>query len=243
MTFFVGWHYVKQGYGILIVDSVMNRSFFNDQEKQIFKANAYACWIFFFLLTSATLHDRNFMGLKYYLPNIPAPILYMFGALMVISTALAIYATIISSQRNRGKPFPINGFVAYIMALYIWLGVRYNPIVLYLIPAFHSLQYLAVVWRYELNRNAAAVGGEKNRDELRKRMVVFIGLGMLIGILAFEGIPRWLDRTVSYEHSEYGATLFTAMIWIFINIHHYFLDNVMWRKDNPDVGKHLFGAR
>ena len=35
--------------------------------------------------------------------------------------------------------------------------------------------------------------------------------------------------------------LFTCMVSIFIDIHHYFLDNVMWRKDNPDVSRHLFG--
>jgi len=29
-------------------------------------------------------------------------------------------------------------------------------------------------------------------------------------------------------------------MWVFINIHHYLLDNVMWRKGNPDVGHHLF---
>jgi hypothetical protein len=31
------------------------------------------------------------------------------------------------------------------------------------------------------------------------------------------------------------------MFWIFINVHHYFLDNVMWRRENPDTGKYLFG--
>jgi hypothetical protein len=30
------------------------------------------------------------------------------------------------------------------------------------------------------------------------------------------------------------------MFYIFINIHHYFLDNVMWRRGNPDVQQHIF---
>jgi hypothetical protein len=241
MTFFVGWHYVKQGYGILIVDSVMNRSFFNDQEKKIFKLNAYACWLFFFILTSHTLRDRNFMGLQYYLPHVPDTLLYLFGAAMLITSVLAIYAAITSIRRNRSKPIPINGFMAYILSIYIWLGARYNPIVLYLIPAFHSLQYLAVVWRYELNRNSATPPG--GYENVRRRMIVFVGMGIILGVMGFEAIPRLLDQNITYQQSAYGTTLFTAMIWVFINIHHYFLDNVMWRKDNPDVGKHLFGAR
>jgi hypothetical protein len=37
-----------------------------------------------------------------------------------------------------------------------------------------------------------------------------------------------------------GSTLFLFTFWIFINIHHYFLDNVMWRRGNPEVSKYLF---
>src|SRR5690242_6313481 len=33
MGLFVGWHYVKQGYGMLMVDAVLKRKFFKDPEK------------------------------------------------------------------------------------------------------------------------------------------------------------------------------------------------------------------
>jgi hypothetical protein len=36
MVFFTGWHYVKQGYGMLMVSSVLTRSFYNEAEKKIF---------------------------------------------------------------------------------------------------------------------------------------------------------------------------------------------------------------
>ena len=50
MLFLVGWHYVKQGYGMLIVDSVLKRQFFTEVEKKVFLANAYACWIYYWIL-------------------------------------------------------------------------------------------------------------------------------------------------------------------------------------------------
>ena len=34
--------------------------------------------------------------------------------------------------------------------------------------------------------------------------------------------------------------MFLFVFWIFINVHHYFLDNVMWRRENPDTKKYLF---
>jgi hypothetical protein len=35
--------------------------------------------------------------------------------------------------------------------------------------------------------------------------------------------------------------MFLFVFWICINVHHYFLDNVMWRRENPDTRKYLFG--
>lgn len=35
MAFFVGWHYVKQGYGMLIVDGVMRQQFFTPIERRV----------------------------------------------------------------------------------------------------------------------------------------------------------------------------------------------------------------
>lgn len=32
--------------------------------------------------------------------------------------------------------------------------------------------------------------------------------------------------------------LFAA--WVFVNVHHYFIDSVIWRSDNPDARRHLF---
>ncbi|TGV82311.1 hypothetical protein EN788_64000, partial [Mesorhizobium sp. M2D.F.Ca.ET.145.01.1.1] len=39
MFFFVGWHYVKQGYGMLMVDAVLKRRFFTDPDKKILLIN------------------------------------------------------------------------------------------------------------------------------------------------------------------------------------------------------------
>ncbi len=246
MAFFVGWHYVKQGYGMLIVDSVFHRGFFNDQEKKLFRFNAYCGWIFFFLLAGYQFGNRDYFGLKYYFVEVPVPLLYASGLLMAISTALAASAGFRAVRRTGSGKIPFNGYVAYVSSIYIWLGTFFTPAVFYLIPAFHSLQYLAVVWKYEFNReNHKIISTEPkpSPDTLWIRYAVFIGLGVVLGGVAFVVLPQALDTRFSHYHGPFGSQLFTFMIFIFINIHHYFLDNVMWRKDNPDVSKHLFGAR
>ena len=37
-----------------------------------------------------------------------------------------------------------------------------------------------------------------------------------------------------------GGAIFFFMVWGMINIHHYFMDSVTWRKENKDVGRYLF---
>ncbi len=246
MAFFVGWHYVKQGYGILIVDSVMNRSYFDDTEKKSFRVNAYACWLFFFLLIYHLVHDREIFGVKFY--TVPVPLVFVLaaGAVATVTTALALNAAYKARLRNADRPLPFNGYVAYIASLYVWLAIPIVPAAMLLVPALHSLQYLAVVWRYEFNRQKSAIEVEKpkpNPHLLWVRLVTFAFIGILLGSFAMWIMPVMLDQHVEYEKAIFGSNLFLFTFSVFINIHHYFIDNVMWRKDNPDVGKHLFGAR
>jgi hypothetical protein len=64
---------------------------------------------------------------------------------------------------------------------------------------------------------------------------------MLLGYLGFVGLPYLFDAAFSYDQHVFGPALFAFLFNIFINIHHYFLDNVMWRRGNPDIQKHVFG--
>jgi hypothetical protein len=32
-----------------------------------------------------------------------------------------------------------------------------------------------------------------------------------------------------------GATPYFAAFFVFVNIHHYFMDHVIWRRENPDT--------
>ena len=53
-------------------------------------------------------------------------------------------------------------------------------------------------------------------------------------------LPRSFDSFMPYDRHLLGPSLFLFAFYIFINIHHYFLDNVMWRRGNPDVQQYLF---
>lgn len=249
MLFFVGWHYVKQGYGMLIVDSVLKRKFFGDWEKKILLVNAYTCWIFFWLLTNWTISEQNIWGLRSSAFSIPIWILYS-GAIVAMVTTGLTFSMLSRKCLIERSLLPFNGLVAYFTSLYIWMALRIDPFFLFFVPVFHSLQYLVVVWRYQYNKvsysNLKNSGPETDSYDSSSttlwRFVRFVAVGVALGYLGFWAIPQFFDSTISYNQTIFGGTMFMFIFWIFINIHHYFIDNVIWRRENPDTRRFLFGS-
>jgi hypothetical protein len=72
------------------------------------------------------------------------------------------------------------------------------------------------------------------------QFVAFMLQGILLGALLFSFVPTFLDilarspsAIVSYDADIFGPTVFLYMFTIFVNIHHYFIDNVIWKRANP----------
>jgi hypothetical protein len=246
MFFLVGWHYVKQGYGILMVDSVQKRMMFSNRAKSLLRLNGYACWMVAWLGMNHELSTGTwYLGLTYFSLPIPQPVYVMS---MVIASLTTLAVLIVLAQRWReAHALPWNGVIAYLTTLYLWvIFVRVNPLVLAVVPTFHSLQYLAVVWRYQLNagsRPRVASPSLLNRvlpAGMWTNLAVFIAIGVALGYLGFMSVPRFIDPVLPYDKAVFGPSLFLFMFYIFINIHHYFLDNVMWRRGNPDVQQYIF---
>jgi hypothetical protein len=248
MFFLVGWHYVKQGYGILIVDSVQKRIMFSDWAKTVFRLNGYACWLVAWIGVNHAISKGNgYIGLTYFSLPLPTPLYDAAIAVASVTSVATLFAFFQRWRESKGA-LPWNGIIAYVTTLYLWvIFVRINPLVLAIIPTFHSLQYLAVVWRYQLNAGAAPLSpvGRSRFAALRPTgalasFAMFIGAGVVLGFLGFMGVPRFFDAVVPYDKHAFGPSLFLFAFYIFINVHHYFLDNVMWRRGNPDVMQYIF---
>jgi hypothetical protein len=250
MLFVVGWHYVKQGYGMIIVDSVLKRQFFTEGEKKYLLVNSYACWISYWLFANWAVAETELFGLKYYMFAVPEAVLHASAAVTALTSAATV-AMLVRKWRANGRRLPFNGLAAYAAALYPWLFLRVDPYFLFFAPTFHSLQYLVVVWRYQLNiaedkaRSDAESAKADDRSGLSRPQIRFAGFvlaGTALGFAGFWLVPSILDSFLRYDTSVFGTTLFFAVVWIFINVHHYFLDNVMWRRANPETSKYLFQA-
>jgi hypothetical protein len=96
-----------------------------------------------------------------------------------------------------------------------------------MVPFFHSLQYLLIAWNVQLKEGLA----ERQRSPSvpyvwseSLRWAVVIGTG---GFVLFWGLPqlgRLFGRSLAFS---------TAVMFAAIQVHHFFVDGVIWRLRNP----------
>ena len=74
------------------------------------------------------------------------------------------------------------------------------------------------------------------------------GLARLLLVGGILGAGFWWalitvdDALSGYDQAVSGATLFLFIGWTFINVHHYFIDNMIRRRENPKARRYLFTA-
>ncbi len=242
MFFSVGWHYVKQIFGCVIVTCARRKMYFSKIERRTLLFNLFSLWALSWIRSQTTAQAYDFYGIKYGGMNLP-PVLvdYTYYAI-VISAAMLVYFAV-KKYIYEGQVVNSSALMSF-GALYVWyLPTFSHPAFAYLIPMFHSLQYSTLVWSYKKNQVTAKVENLKGVEQRRAWVANFVGFGFLalvLGILSFELIPKWLDSQLQVNYAGFGPTPILVTTLLFINIHHYFIDNVLWRSSNPEIKAYLF---
>jgi hypothetical protein len=143
-----------------------------------------------------------------------------------------------SQARANRRLVPLLVAVPLVAMFAWWVPAAYNPTFYVLIPLFHSLQYLPFAAKVERGRTAVRYPEHRSR---RRRLIIVAATIAVVGWFAFEVGPNLAD-SASGSSRRVGLAFFAAMIPVFINIHHYFIDHVIWRAGEPEVFVHLTAA-
>jgi len=241
MFFFVGWHYVKQGYGVLITASVYKNIFYKNWQKYILVANAYAVWIYAWMRGNAAVYKRDYYDIKYMAIDMPDQALFIAGVVAVCTTVLAAAALGYSWYKSRNLSF--GGVLGYTSSSYFWvLFASVHPLFFYMVPFFHSLQYLAFVYKFKKSEFEQTRGPESSFSRHLLKLLAFILAGFVLGGALMDWLPKWFDNMVAVENAGFTRNYYLVSFLLFINIHHFFIDNAFWRRDNKEVQQFLFRA-
>ncbi len=328
MYFLVGWHYIKQIFGCVIVLSAQKKVFFHRYERWIILSALYSLWLVKFFAANLGNALAKFFGIPYAALNFPPELIIPLVYFFVIS-ALGMLLMFVWRHKI-GKPLPPLSAVCAIISIYVWLTpVSRHAYFEMIIPFFHSLQYLLFVVAYKRNQSiietkeivkeqtgvatnmtmittlgtilfllipvllivgSISYGGDEYFETMMtftfgmiiavsatlwsRTIAIVIGICavliamqfiakkspmwhfaqfivhmLLIGALILSVIPTMFDilsknnllpSAFIYNSQLFGTGLYLFIFSVFINIHHYFIDNVLWRRDNPNVREFLF---
>jgi hypothetical protein len=232
MIFTVGWHYTKQVFGCMMVYAHFDGYRLTQSQRTLTKWALLSIWGMNFVYGNISGGENNFSQFKYHsfdLPDIAAPISELVVAAGFV---LVLYKVFYANYKSTGARPSLN-MLAPFVALYVWWlpQTRQYEYYFLLTPLFHSLQYLAFVYKMEDTRLKAV-----RHREVHATMIA-CGV-VLAGWLAFEFVPNSLDNQFATFNTWQMFFFFTAAM-LFINIHHYFIDNVIWRFKDPEVRAYL----
>ena len=71
-------------------------------------------------------------------------------------------------------------------------------------------------------------------------MVSYAAVLLAVSIVVARVVPAGAMSAVANMFGEEPGRAAPILILMFINIHHYFTDGVIWKISNPDVRKELF---
>lgn len=244
MFFLVSWHYVKQGFGVLTILCLRRGIRFSAFERRAVLAHCFSGWAFAFVNPSGPSRQLEESGIVYWSLGIPS---WIEGAMQVVfysSGALLVWVFYQKWKRDFTN-VPWAPLIGFFVTIWLWsVYSTIDPLLAYVIPGLHSIQYLYFVWLLQRNRTRGEANAEPELGiELDGRVavrVLTLGLSALaIGWLAFRGGPEFLDGTLVLHDPSLrgglGPTPYLAAIGTFVNVHHYFMDNVIWRRENAET--------
>lgn len=237
----VGWHYSKQVFGCAMVYANYDAYPLSKNQRLMLKLSVFS--VAFYSFCYLSMHWRNYSPLttSFSFLNFPVTELglplyfdWLANVAVVMGLVLFLYGVVFRNYQTH-KKLPSWNFLIPVIAFYIWWVPLFpqKEYYLMLVPFFHSLQYLVFALRME-NANV-----EKNKNpqiSFAFRMLVLL----LVGFLSFEFIPAYFDMRFSDGLSI--TVFFTAAVAVFINVHHFFIDSVLWRFQDGDMRQVILSA-
>mgnify|MGYP000010460912 CR=1 FL=1 len=240
MFFLVGWHYVKQGFGVFSVLSARRGVRFSNLERWAILAHCYAGWAYAWSSPRDIGHAAEEKGVWYVTFSQPQG-LEQVSAVVFFATIVPMVWALGSKWKREGRLPILTPLIALLCSVWPWLIYSsIDPLLIYVIPGLHSLQYLYFVWLLEGNkareREQAPYFERSATVRLLGLAIASLGLGWFffhIGPTIFDTLIG--SRLATKQYDPIGPTPCFAALFAFVNIHHYCMDAVIWRKENPET--------
>jgi len=219
---YLAWHYTGQVWGMMASYAYLDGTRFEPRERTLIRTGLRILLVWhltWFLYTQ--LRDPSRVRALYLVVSAGTLVAFVLGAVGLWMM-----------KRRTGKLPPARALVAW-LALFAWYAVMArDPKALFWVQIAHAVQYLAFPIRVEMNRTSPARVGTH---------MALYALGLLgVSYLVQQVVPTATMGVVGNVFGEEPGRVAPILILMFVNVHHYFTDGVIWKISNPEVRKELF---
>ena len=225
---YLAWHYTGQVWGMMASYAYLDGRSFDKTERFLIRTSLRILLVWqvtWFLYTQ--LSNRAAVRPLYLLISAGTGV-----ALVIGLTGLA------RMWRRTGRLPPTRALVAW-FALFVWYAVlARDPKAIFWIQIAHALQYLSFPIRVEINRTSSSP--ERSPARIARHMALYGAVLLVVSIVVAQVVPGRAMDVVANIFGEQPGRAAPILVLMFINIHHYFTDGVIWHISNPEVRRELF---
>ena len=225
---YLAWHYTGQVWGMMASYAYLSGERFEKSERLLIRTG---------LRILLAWHVTWFMYTQLRDPRMVRPLYVLISGGTVVAFLLGAIG--IARMRMRtGKLPPARALVAW-LAIYAWYAMMArDPKAIFWVQIAHALQYLAFPVRVEVNRSAGEARSSPRTVAIH--MVIYGALLLGVSIVVAHVVPASAMGVVGNIFGEEPGRAAPILLLMFINIHHYFTDGVIWKISNPEVRRELF---
>lgn len=240
MFLLVGWHYVKQGFGVMLVLSARRGVRFDARERMAILVHCLAGWAYAWASPPDAGTEVEEKGVVFMTVLHPVWLDRLTHAVF-LATAGVLLWVLLQKRRREGRLPIFTPLTALLCSIWSWsIYSSIDPLVVYVIPALHSVQYLYFVWLLRTNEAREREGPPWFERAASVRVAALAAAAIALGWFLFHGAPTALDDLLTPRHPRgaaeaLGTTPYFAALYTFVNIHHFAMDAVIWRRDNPET--------
>jgi tetratricopeptide (TPR) repeat protein len=228
----LAWHYTGQSWGMTCSFAFLGGVRMDLTDRRLIRSG-FRAMLVFHILWVLQGPDLLFL-LDFIYPGLAAITVAIYSHWMyVFATTFLLGAMGFVRMACRSNALTAVKSAVPWMATYLWyLLIFYYPQMFFVLQIAHAFQYLIFPMRVEMNQyreKSKATG-----SSVLWHTFLYYGVLVFLGAIVFDGVMA-ISRPYD-PHRQLSHLLGFA-----INVHHYFIDGVIWKIRNPDVRKDLFG--
>jgi hypothetical protein len=222
------YHFSGQTIGITLLYARRAGYAVSRLERRALVAFVYGTFLLGTVRAEVGLAGGQYFGVKYPAFGLP-PIAATLVELGVWASGIAL-ALLVLRRAAREKRLPPVLYLLPAATQYVWF-VPGGAILNYaeFVPAFHSLQYLLIAWSMQLKEKADRTGAPPRAAYVRKESVRWYLVNVIGGAILFALLP-FIAQKAGVE-----TGLASAIVVAAVQIHHFFVDGVIWKLRSASV--------